>query len=93
MKNDSVIAGALKYMGFSCVAVILLLFYMLFLGIRNARSPVKAMAILAICFQAMFAIMGNLNMFALTGIGVPMISSGGSTYLVSFLLCYIPDCG
>lgn len=89
MRNDSVIAGAMGYMGFASVAVILLLFYLVFLGIRNSRSPLKTSAILAFSYQAMIAVMGNLNMFALTGIGVPMVSTGGSIYIVSLLLIYI----
>ena len=89
IRNDSVVAGAMHRMGFVSLLVMIMLYFVLFLEIRNAKSPKKAAAVLTMCFQALVAISGNLNLFALTGIGVPLISSGGSVNAVSLMLVYI----
>ena len=86
MDNDSVMVGILNYMGFIIVILVAGLYFLLFLGLRNARSPVKAAAILALCVQMLLAFLGNFNQFALTGIGVPMISAGGTSYMISLVL-------
>lgn len=86
--NDSVLVGMFNQMGFSAVLVVFFLYYLLFLEIRNAVSPVKTAAILCLCFQALIAAAGNFNLFALTGIGVPFISTGGSVYAITMILTF-----
>ena len=86
--NDSVLVGMFNQMGFSAVLVVFFLYYLLFLEIRNAVSPLKTAAILCLCFQALIATAGNFNLFALTGIGVPFISTGGSVYAITMVLTF-----
>ena len=89
MKNDSVVVGICGYMGFIAVMVVLLLYYMFFLSIRKARSPVKAALILSMSVQALLTTAGNFNLFALTGVGIPLISSGGTGYLISLITVFL----
>lgn len=87
--NDSVVVAVAYRMGMLWVMLILLAYYILFLGIRISRSPIKTGAILALCIQTLVVYAGNFNFFALTGIGVPLISSGGSIFAVSLAFVFI----
>lgn len=87
--NDSVVAAVANRMGLIWVLGILLCYYILFLSVKHLRSPVKVSVILAFCLQALVTYLCNYNLFALTGIGVPFISSGGSIYMVSLTFAHI----
>ncbi len=87
--NDSVVVAVGNRMGMIWVLFILLCYYALFLSIRHSRSPVKVSAILALFIQTIITYLGNYNLFALTGIGVPFISSGGTIYAVSLAFAFV----
>ncbi len=87
--NDSIVVAVGNRMGMIWVLIILLCYYSLFLSVRHSRSPVKVAAILALFIQTIITYLGNYNLFALTGIGIPFISSGGTIYAVSLAFAFV----
>lgn len=86
--TDSIVAGLMNTMGMVFVLIILIAFYMVFIGAGKAKSPLRIMATFAVVFQALYTFGGTLNILPMTGIGMPLISRGGSNLLVNFILIY-----
>jgi len=87
--TDSVIATLSNRVGVLFVLIILLAFCMIFVSIYNAFSPLRVMALCTLVFQGIITYLGTMNMIPATGIGVPLISRGGSNLDICYLLMYL----
>lgn len=89
MDTDSVVAALMNKLGAVFALLILIAFYMVFWGMNNAKSPLRMMAICTFVFQALYTFAGTFNILPMTGIGMPLISRGGSNLLISFIMIYL----
>lgn len=88
-ENDSILAGMMNRLGLLFAIVTLLSFFFIFLGIKRASSSVRMAAIFAVVFQAFYTFAGTINFLPMTGIGLPLLSSGGSNMVVGYVLIYL----
>jgi len=84
--TDSVIAGVMNKLGLVFAIIILLAYFMVFISIGTARSPLRIMALFTFLAQALFTFSGTLNLLPMTGIGLPLISRGGTNITISLIL-------
>ncbi|MBR5479782.1 MAG: FtsW/RodA/SpoVE family cell cycle protein [Clostridia bacterium] len=87
--TDSIIAGLINRLGAVFALVVLLAFFLIFAGIYTANSPLRIAATFTFIFQALFTYLSTVNLMPLTGIGVPLISRGGSNLVVCYVMIYI----
>lgn len=87
--TDSAIASLINRLGLVFAIVLLFAYLLIFSAVIKADSPVRIMAVSALVFQALITYLGVVNVIPLTGIGVPLISRGGSNLIVNYLLIYL----
>lgn len=87
--TDSVVATLTNRVGLIFVGIILLAFFLVFMSICTAYSPLRIMALCTFVFQAVITYLGTLNLMPATGVGVPLISRGGTNLIISYLLIYL----
>jgi len=87
--TDSVVATLTNRLGLIFVLVILLGFALIFISVWEAYSPLRIMAICALVFQTVITYLGTINFVPATGIGVPLISRGGSNLVICYMLIYL----
>lgn len=87
--TDSVVATLTNRLGLVFVLVVLLGFALIFISVWEAYSPLRIMAICALVFQTVITYLGTINFIPATGIGVPLISRGGSNLVICYMLIYL----
>ena len=87
--TDSVVAAMANRYGIIFVIVVLIAFLLVFLSIFEALSSLRIMALLTFVMQAVITYLGTLNMIPLTGIGVPLLTRGGTNLVLSYCLIYL----
>ena len=87
--TDSVVATLTNRLGLLFVVIVLFAFFLIFASIKNASSPLRVVILFAFIFQAVITYLGTMNLIPATGIGVPLISRGGSNLIVNYLSIYL----
>lgn len=86
--TDSVVAGLMNRLGMVFIFILLISFFSVFVSIYSAHSAIRMMALFVFVFQALYTFCGTLNILPMTGIGLPLISRGGSNLMISCGMIY-----
>lgn len=86
--TDSVFAALVNRLGIFFGMFIMLIFLILFFNTYDITSPFRMLAMCIFIFQALYTFLGTLNLFPMTGIGIPLLSRGGSNFTISYVIIY-----
>ncbi len=87
--TDSVIAGLVNRLGALFVILVFLVFLQIFAAIGRASAPLRIITTFTFIFQALITYMGTIELLPLTGIGVPLLSRGGTNLVLCYVMIYI----